>query len=110
MTVSEWEYWKDEFWKSLARLHDEHLKNHAEIDKLIQETKELRAATEELRTSTAELRTSTEELRMVAEAHQRVVQAHQYAIEKHEERSDRLDVIVDWLTQKERAREKLEGH
>ena len=47
----------------------------------------------------------TVDLRAVAEAHQRVVERHQFGLESHEKRLDRLDVIVEWLAERERARE-----
>ena len=68
---------KMDFWSALARLYDE----------------------------TLVLRDQTVELRKVAEAHQRVVARHQMVAEAREKRLNRLDVLVGWLAEKERARE-----
>ncbi|MGA2135775.1 MAG: hypothetical protein ABSH50_26075 [Bryobacteraceae bacterium] len=51
------------------------------------------------------MRDSIRDLREVAEAHLRVVESHQFVGVSHEKRFDRLDVVVEWLAQKERARE-----
>jgi hypothetical protein len=58
-----------------------------------------------MREETLAMRDSIRDLREVAEAHLRVVESHQFVGVSHEKRFDRLDVVVEWLAQKERARE-----
>jgi hypothetical protein len=68
---------KMEFWKSLARLHD---------DCLV------------LKDDCLALKEATAKLADAAQAHQRIAEAH-------ERRLDKLDVVQQWLAEKERARE-----
>ncbi len=83
---------KEEFWKALGRLYD------ASVE-LRQASEENRKASEEQRESIQEQREMIADLYRVAELHQRELQAH-------EKRHDRSEVILQWLAEAERKREK----
>jgi len=85
------EHEKQEFWNSLARLYDE--------------TLALRESISELRGKSVELHEAASDLLQVAQSHQRAVEAHQRVAEAHERRLDKLEVVQEWLAEKERARE-----
>jgi len=78
------EHEKMEFWNSLARLYDETLA-------LKEETLALRVVAEAHQNATRNLQISCEALRDTAVA--------------HEKRLDHLDVVQQWLAEKERNRE-----
>lgn len=69
---------KEEFWKALGRLYDSSV---------------------ETRKSIEELHARTSDLLRVAELHQRELQAQ-------EKRLDRIDVLLQWVVEAERKREK----
>jgi hypothetical protein len=76
------EHEKQEFWSSLARLYDETLA---------------------IKESIGELREPASDLLRIAQAHQRAVESHQRVAEAHD--LDKLEVVQEWLAEKERARE-----
>lgn len=90
---------KDEFWKGLARLYDSSVEAR-------QESKEQGKHIAALRKSIASLRKATADLFKVAALHHNELQEQRDMSGRHEKRLDRYEVIVEWLAEEQRKRDR----